>query len=144
MVGTYLGERWTGTFSMISLITSVTLSMYALSFADYALPFLPMFSRKIIALSILTLLFVINTFRIESFAKFQKLTVGLLILSLTVFSVFGLTELDPNYINPQSWMPNGIKGFLKAAVLMSLACDGAQTITDLGVKRKILQKIFQE
>ena len=32
MVGTLLGPRWTGTYSMISLLTSVTLSMYALSF----------------------------------------------------------------------------------------------------------------
>lgn len=62
MVGTLLGPRWTGTYSMISLLTSVTLSMYALSFADYAMPFLPWITRKAIALGILTLLFAINVF----------------------------------------------------------------------------------
>ena len=46
MVGTFLGPRWTGTYSMIALLTSVTLCMYALSFADYAMPFLPNVSRK--------------------------------------------------------------------------------------------------
>jgi len=60
MVGTFLGPRWTGTYSMISLLTSVTLSMYALSFADYAMPFLTIFTRNTIALGILTFLFVIK------------------------------------------------------------------------------------
>ena len=136
MVGTLLGERWTGTYSMISLITSVTLSMYALSFADYAMPFLPMLSRKVIALGILTLLFAINTFGIESFSRFQKLTVGLLVVSLTVFTVFGLTELEPNYFAKESWMPGGLKGLWKASVLMSFTCDGAQMITSLGAEAK--------
>ena len=72
MVGSMLGPRWTGTYSMISLLTSVTLSMYALSFADYAMPFIPGITRKVIALGILTLLFVINVFGIKQFARFQN------------------------------------------------------------------------
>ncbi|NLY19714.1 MAG: amino acid permease [Tissierellia bacterium] len=136
MIGTYLGERWTGTFSMISILTSVTLSMYALSFADYAMPFLPMMSRKLIAIGILTLLFIINSFGIEAFSKFQNLAVGLLVISLTIFSVFGITRLDANYLAKESFMTGGIMGFWRAAVLMSLACDGAQTITDLGGEAK--------
>ncbi len=86
MVGTLLGPRWTGTYSMISLLTSVTLSMYALSFADYAMPFLPWITRKAIALGILTLLFAINVFGVNVFAKFQTLAVALLIISLTIFT----------------------------------------------------------
>ena len=69
MVGTFLGPRWTGTYSMISLLTSVTLAMYALSFADYAMPFLPWLTRKAIALSVLTILFVTNVFGVNAFAK---------------------------------------------------------------------------
>ena len=136
MVGSLLGPRWTGTYSMISLLTSVTLSMYALSFADYAMPFIPVIPRKLIALGILTLLFVINSFGIEAFSKFQNLTVGLLVLSLTIFTVFGLTKLEPNYFASESWMPGGLKGLWKASVLMSFTCDGAQTITALGGEAK--------
>ena len=75
MVGTFLGPRWTGTYSMIALLTSVTLCMYALSFADYAMPFLPNVSRKVIALSILTILFITNTFGINAFSKIQNAAV---------------------------------------------------------------------
>lgn len=136
MVGTMLGARWTGTYSMISLLTSVTLSMYALSFADYVLPFVPTFPRKAIALGILTLLFVINVFGIKQFARFQKLTVGLLVVALSTFTFFGLTKLEPNYFEANSWMIGGWKGLWKAAVLMSFTCDGAQMITALGAEAK--------
>lgn len=126
MVGSLLGPRWSGTFSIISVLTSVTLSMYALSFADYAMPFLPMVPRKIIALSILTFLFVVNSFGINVFAKVQNFTVILLVLALTLFSVFGITHIDANYLEPATFMPGGIRGLLRAAVLMSLATDAAR------------------
>ena len=136
MVGTLLGPRWTGTYSMISLLTSVTLSMYALSFADYAMPFLPWITRKAIALGILTLLFAINVFGVNVFAKFQTLAVALLIISLTIFTVIGLTRLDPNYFEKSSWMTGGFRGLWRAAILMSYTCDGAQGITSLSAEAK--------
>ena len=136
MVGSMLGPRWTGTYSIISLLTSVTLSMYALSFADYAMPFIPGVAKKVIAIGILTLLFVVNVFGIKQFARVQKLTVGLLVLSLTIFTVAGLTKLEPNYFAATTWMPGGLKGLWKAAVLMSFTCDGAQMITSMGAESK--------
>lgn len=136
MVGTLLGPRWTGTYSMISLLTSVTLSMYALSFADYAMPFLPSLSRKAIALGVLTILFVINVFGVNAFAKVQNLAVALLIVSLTIFTVVGMTKLDPNYFEPASWMTGGYYGLWRAAVLMSYTCDGAQYVTAMGAEAK--------
>lgn len=136
MVGTMLGPRWTGTYSMIALLTSVTLSMYALSFADYAMPFIPGVTRKAIALGILTLLFVVNVFGIKQFARFQNLSVGLLVLSLTIFTVSGLTKLEPNYFATKSWMPGGLKGLWQAGVLMSFTCDGAQMLTSFGAETK--------
>ena len=100
MVGTFLGPRWTGTYSMIALLTSVTLSMYALSFADYAMPFLPAFTRKSIALGILTLLFITNTFGINAFAKVQNLAVIFLVISLTIFTASVLPSLTATTSTP--------------------------------------------
>lgn len=136
MVGTLLGPRWTGTYSMISLLTSVTLSMYALSFADYAMPFLPGLSRQVIALGVLTILFVINVFGVNAFAKVQNFAVALLIVSLTVFTVVGMTKLEPNYFEPVSWMTGGFYGLWRASVLMSYTSDGAQYVTALGAEAK--------
>ncbi|MCI7404507.1 APC family permease [Pyramidobacter sp.] len=131
MVGTFLGPRWTGTYSMIALLTSVTLSMYALSFADYAMPFLPALTRKTIALGILTLLFITNTFGINAFAKVQNLAVIFLVISLTIFTAVGLTKLDGNYFDPASFMTRGFMGLWQASVLMSYTCDGAQFVTQM-------------
>lgn len=136
MVGTLLGPRWTGTYSMISLLTSVTLSMYALSFADYAMPFLPSLSRKVIALGVLTILFVINVFGVNAFAKVQNLAVALLIISLTIFTLVGMTKLEPGYFAKASWMTGGFYGLWRASVLMSYTCDGAQYVTAMGAEAK--------
>lgn len=136
MVGTFLGPRWTGTYSMIALLTSVTLSMYALSFADYAMPFLPAFTRKSIALGILTLLFITNTFGINAFAKVQNLAVIFLVISLTIFTAVGLTKLDGNYFDPANFMTHGFVGLWQASVLMSYTCDGAQFVTQMSGEAK--------
>lgn len=136
MVGTFLGPRWTGTYSMISLLTSVTLAMYALSFADYAMPFLPWLTRKAIALSVLTILFVTNVFGVNAFAKIQGAAVILLVIALTVFTGVGLANLDPNYFEPSTFMPNGLPGLWSAAVLMSYTCDGAQYVTQMSAEAK--------
>ena len=136
MVGTYLGPRWTGTYSMIALLTSVTLSMYALSFADYAMPFLPNLSRKMIALGILTILFITNTFGVNAFAKVQNAAVILLVISLTIFTAVGLTKLDGNFFEPQSFMTKGVWGLWQASVLMSYTCDGAQYVTQMSGEAK--------
>lgn len=136
MVGTFLGPRWTGTYSMIALLTSVTLSMYALSFADYAMPFLPSLTRKTIALGILTLLFITNTFGINAFAKVQKFAVVLLVIALTIFTAVGLTKLDGNFFEPSSFMTKGFWGLWQASVLMSYTCDGAQYVTQMSGEAK--------
>ena len=136
MVGTFLGPKWTGTYSMIALLTSITLSMYALSFADYAMPFITSFTRNTIAIGILTFLFVVNVFGVNIFAKVQNLAVGLLIVSLTIFTVIGLTKLEPNYFVKTSWMTGGFYGLWRASVLMSYTCDGAQYVTALSGEAK--------
>jgi APA family basic amino acid/polyamine antiporter len=56
VIGSLLGERWTGAYTVIYILTNISLSMYCLSFADYAMPFLPMIPRKVLAIGILVLL----------------------------------------------------------------------------------------
>ncbi|MGI6616649.1 MAG: APC family permease [Saccharofermentanales bacterium] len=136
MVGTFLGPRWSGTYSMIALLTSVTLGMYALSFADYVMPFVPWIGRRVIAFLILTILFITNFFGVNVFSKVQNITVIVLVISLTIFTVVGLTKVQPGYFNPETFMTNGFKGLWSASVLMSYTCDGCQYVTQLGAEAK--------
>ena len=69
-------------------------------------------------------------------AKIQGAAVILLVIALTVFTGVGLANLDPNYFDPATFMPNGLSGLWSAAVLMSYTCDGAQYVTQMSAEAK--------
>lgn len=53
-----------------------------------------------------------------------------------MFTIVGFTHLEPNYFRPESWMPGGISGLLKASILMSFTCDGAQYLSSFSPEAK--------
>lgn len=136
VIGSLLGEKWTGAYTIIYILTNVSLSMYCLSFADYAMPFLPMIPRKLLALGILVLLYVLNLKGIDKFSKFQNIIVVTLVLALTTFSVFGITKLEPNYLNEATFMTDGLLGLLRASALLTFATGGAAIIANLSGESK--------
>lgn len=136
VIGSLLGEKWTGAYTIIYILTNVSLSMYCLSFADYAMPFLPMLPRKLLAVGILVLLYVLNMKGIDKFSKFQNVIVVTLVLALTTFSVFGITKLEPNYLNEATFMTGGMLGLLRASALLTFATGGASIIANLSGEAK--------
>lgn len=134
IIGTLLGEKYTGAYLVIFILSNISLSMYCLSFADYAMPFLPFVPRKLLAIGILVILYALNFLGIDKFAKFQNLIVIILILSLSAFSVFGMTEIDPNYLNKNDFMTGGILGLLRATAQLTFATGGAQVIANLSAE----------
>lgn len=134
IIGTLLGEKWTGAYVIIFILSNISLSMYCLSFADYAMPFLPLIPRKLIALSILIILYCLNCLGIDKFAKFQNLIVIGLILSLGIFTVYGFTEIDPNYLNSKTFMTGGILGLMRATAQLTFATGGASIIANLSAE----------
>lgn len=136
IIGSLLGEKYTGAYTVIFILTNISLSMYCLSFADYALPFLPFIPRKALALGILVILYSLNYHGVDKFAKFQNLIVVSLIVALTVFTVYGFGKLDPNYMDPTSLMPNGWLGLLRATAQLTFATGGAQVVANLSGEAK--------
>ena len=91
----FAGDKWAGYSSVVSVIGNMSLAMYALSFAEYAVTLLPSGgSEKIIALSVGTIFFILNFFGVDLMAKIQNLLVIVLLISLTMFAVFGLPSVD--------------------------------------------------
>ncbi len=131
VIGSLLGEKWTGAYTIIYILTNVSLSMYCLSFADYAMPFLPMIPRRVIAIGILVLLYALNFMGIDKFSKFQNVIVTCLVVALTTFSVFGITKLEPNYYNESSFLIGGTLGLLRATAQLTFATGGASVIANL-------------
>lgn len=136
IIGTLLGEKYTGVYTIIFILTNLSLSMYCLSFADYALPFLPFIPRKLLAIGILVILYGLNYHGIDKFAKFQNVIVFLLVLALTTFTVYGIGKIDPNYMNPTSLMPGGWLGLLRASAQLTFATGGASVIANLSAESK--------
>lgn len=131
-----LGEKYTGAYTVIFILTNISLSMYCLSFADYAFPFLPFIPRKLLAIGILLILFSLNYYGVDKFAKFQNIIVISLVIALTTFTVYGFGKLDPNYMDPASLMPGGWLGLLRATAQLTFATGGAQVVANLSGEAK--------
>lgn len=131
-----LGEKYTGAYTVIFILTNISLSMYCLSFADYAFPFLPFIPRKLLAIGILLILFSLNYYGVDKFAKFQNIIVISLVTALTAFTVYGFGKLDPNYMDPASLMPGGWLGLLRATAQLTFATGGAQVVANLSGEAK--------
>ena len=129
------GKQWGGFFVILFVLTNISLAMYALSFADYALAFLPSMGRKAIAITILTVFYILNYFGIDKMAKIQNLIVACLIVSLALFAIFGVSKIDPNYFDGRVF-PNGVKGLLQTSALLTFATGGALVVSNLAGEAK--------
>ena len=136
----FAGDKWAGYYSVVYFITNMSLAMYALSFAQYALALLPTGgSQKVIALVVGTLFFILNYFGVDLMAKIQNLLVVVLLLSLTMFAVFGLPSVDfANYFSNADglFLSDGISGFLTAVAYLGFATGGATVILGVSAECK--------
>ena len=136
----FAGDKWAGYYSVVYFITNMSLAMYALSFAEYALALLPTGgNQKVIALIVGTLFFVLNYFGVDLMAKIQNLLVVVLVLSLSMFAVFGLPHVDlVNYFSNADglFLTDGIGGFLTATAYLGFATGGATVILGVSAECK--------
>ena len=136
----FAGDKFAGYYSVVYFITNMSLAMYALSFAEYALALLPSGgSEKVIALIVGTLFFILNYFGVDLMAKIQNLLVIVLVLSLAMFAVFGLPSVDlANYFSNADglFMTDGITGFLTATAYLGFATGGATVILGVSAECK--------
>lgn len=130
------GKRFAGAYVIIYIFRSLSLSMYALSFASYFISMFGIGTEKSIAFIVLTLFFLLNMMGIDKFAKVQNIIVTCLILALGAFAVFGVPRIDPNYFTEDSWMTGGMMGLFQAGGLLTFAVGGASTIINLSAEAK--------
>ena len=136
----FAGDKWAGYYSVVYFVTNMSLAMYALSFAQYAIALLPSGgSEKMIALIVGTAFFVLNYFGVDLMAKIQNLLVVVLVLSLSMFAVFGLPQVDlaAYFSNADGmFMTDGIGGFLTAVAYLGFATGGATVILGVSAECK--------
>ena len=133
------GDKLAGYYAVVYFITNMSLAMYALSFAQYAVALIPGVPEKAVALIVGTLFFILNFFGVDLMAKIQNLLVIVLILALAMFAVFGIPQVDlASYFSNADglFMTEGITGFLTATAYLGFATGGATVILGVSAECK--------
>ena len=134
-----VGERWSGYYGIIYIVTKITLAMYLLSFAQYFIALVPGAPEKAVALGVATFFIGLAFFGVDLAAKVQNLLVIALIAALVVFAVFGFPYVDlGNYFSNADGMflSDGIGGFLTATAYLGFATGGATVILGVSAECK--------
>lgn len=121
---------------MLFMFLQITLSLYALSFAQYLEGLFPGVPVRTVAFLLLTILFIVNIIGIKSASIIGNLMVITLIVALSCFIIFGMPHVHFGVFNSSSMFPDGFTGFFTAVGLVSFATGGAQVVAELGGEMK--------
>lgn len=110
-------------------------SMYALSVVEYASTVFPVLMeyKTVLAIAIITLFFLTTLFGAKFMGRFNLIMVVVLLVSLLVYIVAGIPQVDWALVNPfsEGSFSGGAFGFIVAAATMSFACQGATMPIDM-------------
>ena len=138
-IGLFGGERYAGAYAVIYVFKNISVTMFALSFAEYFLSLFPGLNSKVVAIAVATFFFVLNFFGVNIMAKVQNMLVFVLMLALVLFVVFGMPRVDlMNYFSNADgkFMTDGIPGVLSAAATLGFATGGANLIFGVSAECK--------
>lgn len=121
---------------LLFLLLQITLALYALSFAQYLESIYPGVPIKWVALTLMTILFVVNIVGVKSASYIGNLMVIVLIVALSCFIIYGLPHTNVAVFNSHDMFPDGFTGFFTAVGLVSFATGGAQVVAELGGEMK--------
>lgn len=131
-----IAPRWGLFYVLIFMSYNVTLSLYALSFADYMQSLIPNIPFKLVAASLLTFFYVLNLVGIKQAAFVQNIMVVVLVSAFALFIGYGMPQVNFDAFVADNIIPNGIVGLLTASALMTFAVGGSNVISNLGGEMK--------
>ena len=119
-----LGPVLAGCGAFMNLISALSYSVFGISIANYVTQLILGLSsyKKILALIILTVFFLLAAAGVNIFAKVQNIMAVCMYLALALFVIFGLPKVQWHGFSGEPFMMNGIKSFCIAIAIMSFAC----------------------
>ena len=135
------GKFLTGTQAITAIIGNLSLAMFGLSLADYLRSLFGWGPEvvKPIAFLTLTAFLLLNLAGLDIFAKVQNSMVIILIISLGLFGIFGITKVQwGTYFNNADgyYMMAGIMGICQASATLTFATGGATVILNFSAEAK--------
>lgn len=119
-IGVLCGQKAAGIFLYIQLFTSLAISMYTLSFADYFLSLFPNVNAKLISFIVLTALFGMHFFGVKQAARLQNILCAILAIAIAAYIVLGIGNVQGDYLT-NGFMTKGIGGFVLASIYLTFA-----------------------
>lgn len=142
LVGGLLGEKWAGAYIMCYIPNAFSLSIYGVSLGAYANSLNPAIDPKMVAIAITVIFYITNMMSVKGIATIQKPMTWLLIGTLVMFIVFGLTGLKASpveFSNPE-FFTNGSSGFVKAVILLIYSTTSYYMCINFGGNAKNAKK----
>ncbi len=129
-----IGPRASFVYLMMFVLSQVLIATFALGFASYVAAIFPNVNQKLVASLAILAAAGVNLIGLKTSAKVQKGMVGLLLVSLAVYILFGLPKVQWDMLTPtmENLMPHGTMSFLRGAVMLSFACGGAKFLAENG------------
>lgn len=127
-----VGPKFAGFWTFVFTARNIALSVYALSLADYVLSLFPNLPHKALAIGIATIFFVINIFPTKYMAKIQNVLLVILVISLSLFVIFGWNDVQPGVFSGPDFITNGAGGFIETSAFLTFAVMGANGIFQMG------------
>ncbi len=124
---------FTGTMSIMLFFSAiVSLSLIAKAFGNYAVTFLPgeasLLWHHVFSIGIVILFVVVNLRGAKDMAIWERLTVAIKFIVLSIFSIAGIAYLDPALLSPSHYPPSSDIFFSLAITFFAFA--GFSVITN--------------
>ncbi|MEM7097672.1 MAG: APC family permease [Pseudomonadota bacterium] len=121
---------WMGSLVLaLTLLASVSFSLYGSSFGLYLNPLFPVLSVNQWGILVVVLLFIGNLLGLQIAARLQMVLVLMLASALGIYAGFAVPVLDTTLLSPM--YPAGITGFITAVFLLKFATSGAYMVVGL-------------
>ncbi len=141
-----LGKKWSSIIGYIYIIVNLTISVLAISIIDYLSQLIPVLGEHHQVFAVLTTLFffLISIKGSKFMARAQNVFVFVLMMSLGLFILFGLPQVQPGYFIKPGFFVDGFSGFFRAVALLTFAAQGATCIinysSEVGDSKSLLPK----
>lgn len=132
-----LGEKFAGFYIVAYIAQCLGISVMGLSLGSYLNYIIPV-DRRVIALIGLTFFFLMNLKGVNVMARLQTVLTAILLGSMGLFTLYGLTRLNGqafNFGSPDFFM-HGFKGFTSAVALYAFSTYGQYMVVNFGKDAK--------
>ncbi len=136
------GMKYGGLISLSSILNWSARGTAVLALSQYISEFLPFINSKAFTIMLWGFFCIANLFGLNVMSKIQSIATPILLISLTIFSILGIVNMQSGYLDFSSnyMFRGGKSGFFTAVVLLSYSCDGVASLSNYSTQCKNSKK----